>query len=50
MGGFRTDGKLIENLRKVEELLYEQGDHELSADVDEAIARLKAAYPELTPE
>lgn len=40
MGGFRTDGKLLERLKEAVEVLYANGHEGLSDDVEEAIARL----------
>ncbi len=40
MGGFRTDGKLLEKLQEAVEILYASGYDSLSDDVEEAIARL----------
>lgn len=44
MGGFRSDGKLLESLERAVEVLSEMGEDTLSDDVEEAIERLK--YPE----
>jgi hypothetical protein len=46
MGGFRSDGKLLESLQRAVEVLFEMGQDELSDDVEEAIARLRPIYPE----
>lgn len=46
MGGFRTDGKLLESLQEAVEVLYREGHDTLSDDVEEAIERLSAIYPE----
>lgn len=47
MGGFRTDGKLLDSLQKAVDVLWEMGYDELSNDVEEAIARL---IPVLNPD
>jgi hypothetical protein len=40
MGGFRSDGRLLERLQEVVEFLYAYREDSLSDDVEEAIARL----------
>lgn len=41
MGGFRSDGNLIERLEEAEQLLWREGHDSYSDDVAEAVARLK---------
>lgn len=44
MGGFRSDGKLLEKLQEAAQLLHEGGHDSLSDDVEEAIERLRPVY------